>query len=186
MYQCRVSQQTLSCHEQCQGGGFCYRLGKSKWGCNIFRRVRSQSEIILYVIWRIRIFLRIWNPTDLIFFSPSLEVADLMRRVLPEEKFITWFGGFYDERSIRNLEKIPVISDIEDYQIVHLVGLSFSRAWCMKSVAKVLPKGHSLKERLMNNAYRFIEKALPLVFSGNYGGDHWLASFALYSLDPWG
>jgi hypothetical protein len=27
-----------------------------------------------------------------------------------------------------------------------------------------------------------IEKALPNVVSGNYGGEHWLASFAVHAL----
>ena len=32
-------------------------------------------------------------------------------------------------------------------------------------------------------ANKLADKALPLLFAGNYGGDHWLASFALMALD---
>ena len=36
-----------------------------------------------------------------------------------------------------------------------------------------------------NDGYKdlaYLTQALPNVTSGNYGGDHWLASFALYAL----
>src|SRR5690606_35938421 len=85
------------------------------------------------------------EPDGSDFFSPSLEIADLMRRILPQKDFVKWLNKFYDKKSIANISQIPVISDINDFQTVHLVGLSFSRAWCMKGIAKSLPKNHPLK-----------------------------------------
>ncbi len=123
------------------------------------------------------------EPDGSDFFSPSLEIADLMRRVLPNAQFVSWLNKFYEERSIQRISDLPVISDINDYQGVHLVGLSFTRAWCMKGIAKELPKGHKLKLRFEQTANKFLANALPLVFAGNYGGDHWLASFAVYALE---
>ncbi len=123
------------------------------------------------------------EPDGSDFFSPSLQIADLMRRILPQKEFIQWLNSFYDKRSLENIEKIPVVSDLSDYQTVHLVGLSFSKAWCMKGVAKALPENHRLKKEFNETADKFLHNALPLVFQGNYGGDHWLASFAVYSLD---
>lgn len=123
------------------------------------------------------------EPDGADFFSPSLEIADLMRRVLPQKEFVKWLNVFYDKRSLANIEQMPVVSDLSDYQTVHLVGLSFSRAWCMKGIAHALPAGHRLKKDFQNSADRFIENALPLLFQGNYGGDHWLASFAVYALE---
>lgn len=123
------------------------------------------------------------EPDGSDFFSPSLQIADLMRRVLPQKEFVRWINRFYDRKSLENIEKIPVISDINDYQTVHLVGLSFSKAWCMKGISGALPKNHPLKARFSKTADLFLQQALPLVFQGNYGGDHWLASFAVYSLD---
>jgi hypothetical protein len=40
------------------------------------------------------------------------------------------------KKKFRKYFSIPIISDINDYQTVHLVGLSFTRSWCMKNIAK--------------------------------------------------
>ena len=123
------------------------------------------------------------EPDGSDFFSPSLEIADLMRRVLPQKEFVLWLNNFYEKRSLENIEQIPVVSDLSDYQTVHLVGLSFSKAWCMKGIAKALPANHPLKKDFQKTADVFLANGLPLLFQGNYGGDHWLASFAVYALE---
>ena len=122
------------------------------------------------------------EPDGSDFFSPSLEIADLMRRVLPQKEFVKWFDHFYDKRSIANISEIPIISDINDFQTVHLFGLSFTRAWTMKGISKALPQNHRLKKQFNETSAQFLTNALPLLFQGNYGGDHWLASFAVYAL----
>lgn len=122
------------------------------------------------------------EPDGSDFFSPSLEIADLMRRVLPQKEFEKWLNHFYDKKSLDNIAQIPVVSDLTDYQTVHLVGLSFSKAWCMKGVAQSLSDHNPLKKHFSSTADHFLEKALPLMFESNYGGDHWLASFAVYAL----
>lgn len=123
------------------------------------------------------------EPDGSDFFSPSLEIADLMRRVLPQQEFVKWLNNFYEKRSLENIEKIPVVSDLSDYQTVHLVGLSFTKAWCMKGIAKSLPDNHPLKKEFQKTATVFLNNGLPLLFQGNYGGDHWLSSFAVYALE---
>ncbi|GEN76731.1 hypothetical protein CHA01nite_24710 [Chryseobacterium hagamense] len=123
------------------------------------------------------------EPDGSDFFSPSLEIADLMRRVLPQKEFVSWLNKFYEKKSLENIEKIPVVSDLSDYQTVHLVGLSFTRAWCMKGIAESLPTNHRLKSEFEKTAAKFLNNGLPLLFQGNYGGDHWLASFAVYALE---
>jgi len=123
-----------------------------------------------------------FEPDGSDFFSPSLEAADLMRRVLNQKAFVAWFNTYYEERSITQLTQLPVVSDRTDFQIVHLDGLSLSRAWCMKGIAGALPAGHPKRKLFTENASRFIQATLPNVISGNYGGDHWLATFALYAL----
>ena len=122
------------------------------------------------------------EPDGSDFFSPSLEIADLMRRILPQKEFVKWFNHFYEKRSIANISEIPIISDINDFQTVHLVGLSFTRAWTMKGISKSLPDHHPLKKQFATTSDKFLANALPLLFQGNYGGDHWLASFAVYAL----
>lgn len=123
------------------------------------------------------------EPDGSDFFSPSLEIADLMRRVLSQEEFSEWLNDFYEMRSIENISQAPVVSDINDYQIVHLIGLSFSKAWCMKSIATALPDDHPLKQHFMPTSANLLNNALPFVFEGNYGGEHWLASFAMMALE---
>jgi hypothetical protein len=82
----------------------------------------------------------LWEPNGSDFLSPSLEEADLMRRVLPQKEFMSWFNRFMPIQSLKHLTILPVVSDRSDLQIVHLDGLSFSRSWCMKGIAAALPK----------------------------------------------
>jgi len=123
-----------------------------------------------------------YEPDGSDFFSPSLEVADLMRRVMPVKEFIPWLATFYNKEGINRIIQQPVVSDRTDLQIVHLDGLSLSRAWCMKGIAGVLPASHPYKKLFIQTAAKFLHTALPNVTSGNYGGDHWLASFAVYAM----
>jgi len=122
------------------------------------------------------------EPDGSDFFSPSLEVAELMSRILPQKEFEKWLNLFYEKRSLENIEQIPIISDVNDYQTVHLVGLSFSKAWAMKNIANALPEKNSIRKQFEISREKFIENSLPIIFQGNYGGDHWLASFAVYAL----
>ncbi|HHT23691.1 MAG TPA: DUF2891 domain-containing protein [Bacteroidales bacterium] len=122
------------------------------------------------------------EPNGADFFSPSLQIASLMSKIYSEKEFAKWYDKFLTKKSFANLCKIPVVSDLSDYQTVHLVGLSFSRAWCMKDIATALPKNNKKRNILNNTADKLINNALPLLFAGNYGGDHWLASFALMAL----
>ena len=123
------------------------------------------------------------EPDGTDFLSPSLEIADLMSRVYSRKKFLQWFNSFYNPQGIKQVTTLPFVSDRTDMQIVHLDGLSLSRAWCMKSIANKLPSNHPVKKLFKQKAAEFLQKTLPNVTSGNYGGDHWLASFALYALD---
>ncbi|TGD58476.1 DUF2891 domain-containing protein [Flavobacterium humi] len=122
------------------------------------------------------------EPDGTDFFSPSLQEADIMKRVLSKEEFLKWINPYFTEAGIKQICTLPVVSDRSDYQIVHLDGLSFSRAWNMKSIASALPKSHPLKLRFEKTANLFIEKSLPVIFESGYGGGHWLASFAIYAL----
>ena len=123
-----------------------------------------------------------WEPNGADFLSPSLEEADLMRRVLLPKEFIFWFNQFFTLQSLKHLTILPVVSDRTDLQIVHLDGLSFSRSWCMKGVAAVLPENDARKKLLLRSSVNHLGNALPHVVSGEYGGEHWLASFAVYAL----
>lgn len=121
------------------------------------------------------------EPDGADFFSPSLLIADLMARILPEKEYDNWFASFISSRGVENLCESPKVSDLNDYQIVHLVGLSFSRSWCMQHIASKMQEGNPYKKLFAEKAVELFDKGLPLLFSSNYGGDHWLATFAVYA-----
>lgn len=126
-----------------------------------------------------------WEPGGDDFFSPALVEADLMRRVLPPTEFVEWFRGFLPDIASgqpENLLEPAIVADRSDPKIVHLDGLNLSRAWCMAGVATALPQGSRTRRTLEASAGRHAEDALNHVASGNYEGEHWLASFAVYTL----
>ena len=130
-----------------------------------------------------------WEPSGADFFSPSLMEADLMRRVLPPGEFRAWFARFLPAAARGEpgpLFTPATVTDRTDPQLVHLDGLNLSRAWCMRSVAAALPEGDPARKSLAASSTRHAESALKHVASGDYAGEHWLASFAVYLLttDP--
>ncbi len=122
------------------------------------------------------------EPDGSDFFSPSLQAAELMSKVLPAQDFISWLEAYYEPRSLERICQLPHVSDRSDYQIVHLDGLSFSRAWCMRHIAAKLPPDHPFVALFQTAARDFLNQTLPEIFNGHYGGAHWLASFAVYAL----
>jgi hypothetical protein len=123
-----------------------------------------------------------WEPDGTDFLSPSLEEADLMRNVLSKEAFLKWFDAWIPMASLQHLTELPIVSDRNDLQIVHLDGLCLSRSWCMKGIAKQLPVTDKRKQMLIRSAIQHLNASLPNIASGSYGGEHWLASFAVYAL----
>jgi hypothetical protein len=126
-----------------------------------------------------------WEPDGADFFSPSLQEADLMRRVLPPAEFREWFSGFLPNLARgepRTLFEPATVSDRTDPQIVHLDGLNLTRAWCMRGIAAALPKDDPIRKVLAASAARHADAGLKHVASGDYAGEHWLASFAVYML----
>lgn len=120
-----------------------------------------------------------WEPSGADFFSPVLMEADLMRRVLPPAEFRDWFKKFLPDLP-KSLLDPATVSDRTDPQLVHLDGLNLSRAWCMTSIAAALPKDDPMRKILIDSAARHAEAGLKHVASGDYVGEHWLASFAVY------
>ena len=126
-----------------------------------------------------------WEPSGADFLSPSLVEADLMRRVLPHDRYGDWLDGFLP--GIAHGEPAPLfapvkVSDRADPQIVHLDGLNLSRAWSMTGVANALPPGDARAVALATAARRHVDAGLAGLDSADYMGAHWLASFALLAL----
>ena len=126
-----------------------------------------------------------WEPGGEDFFSPSLMEADLMRRVMKPAEFAEWFHRFLP--GIRRGDPKPllnpaIVTDRSDPKLVHLDGLNLSRAWCMRSIAGALSPKDSARKILIESANRHARAALAHVASGDYMGEHWLASFAVFLL----
>jgi Protein of unknown function (DUF2891) len=126
-----------------------------------------------------------WEPGGEDFFSPALIEADLMLRVLKPNEFRRWFHAFLpgiQAGQPKTLIVPAIVADRSDPKIVHLDGLNLSRAWCMRHIASALPPGDPARSVLSRAAVAHCEDALAHVASGDYVGEHWLASFAVYAL----
>ena len=130
-----------------------------------------------------------FEPSGQDFFSPGLNVADLMRRVLPAAEFSRWLNRFAPSLRQGRLEawgRPASVSDLADPQIVHLVGLNLNRAWTMQGILSAIDRadrrGRSLDQAMRAHA----AEGMKYVFSGHYEGEHWLATFAVYYLTQTG
>jgi hypothetical protein len=126
-----------------------------------------------------------WEPGGEDFFSPALMEADLMRRVMDQREFTRWFQRFLPgvaRGAPKELLQPAIVTDRSDPKLVHLDGLNLSRAWCMRSIATALPQTHPARRVLARSAAAHANAALAHVASGDYAGEHWLASFAVYLL----
>jgi len=126
-----------------------------------------------------------WEPGGEDFFSPCLMQAALMQRVLKPVDFPKWFHGFLPhikEGKPWGLMDPAVVSDRTDGKLVHLDGLNLSRAWCMMRIAGALPENDKARGHLMKAAQRHAADALANIHSGDYAGEHWLATFATYMM----
>ncbi len=126
-----------------------------------------------------------WEPSGADFLSPTLTEADLMRRVLPEAEFRKWFHTFLPAAANgkpASLFEPAIVTDRADPQLVHLDGLNLSRAWAMREVARALAKDDPARAVLASAADKHAAAGLAHITSGDYAGEHWLASFAVYLL----
>ncbi len=126
-----------------------------------------------------------WEPSGTDFLSPALMEADLMRRVLPAPAFAQWLDGFLPgiARGVPDALFAPVpVTDRSDGYLVHLDGLNLSRAWNMRGIAAALPGGDPRIGVLRAAAIAHIEAGLTGLDSGDYMGEHWLATFALLAV----
>jgi hypothetical protein len=115
-----------------------------------------------------------WEPSGYDFLSPCLQEIDIMRKILDRKKFDTWLQGFMPDlyEGTMTLEPGKII-DRTDGKLVHLDGLNFSRAWCL------YPLSENNKAQEIANTH--LAYSLNKITDGDYAGQHWLASFALFA-----
>lgn len=124
-----------------------------------------------------------WEPGGDEFLSSALTEALLMRRLLGEAEFRSWFADFLPDLASgepATLFAPAFVSDRSDGKIAHLDGLNLSRAWCWRGLAGAVdPETAALAHRA---ADLHLDASLPHV-AGDYMGEHWLATFALLALE---
>jgi len=126
-----------------------------------------------------------WEPCGADFLSPALIEAHLMQRIFPADAFGSWLARFLpglERREPAAIFRPAVVSKRADPYIVHLDGLNLSRAWCWRSIAAALPRGDARIATAENAAAEHLDAGLTGVASGEYVGDHWLATFAMLAL----
>lgn len=124
------------------------------------------------------------EPSGDDFLSPALIEVECMRRLLPATDFARWCESFLPDiasREPRTLFAPASVSDRSDGKIAHLDGLSLSRAWCWASLARSLPEMDPRRVVMDEAAHEHLEAGITHV-SGDYMGEHWLASFAVLAL----
>ncbi len=109
-----------------------------------------------------------------------------MSRVLVPVAFADWLDAFlpgFAAGEARPLSLPVSVADRTDPQIVHLDGLNLSRAWCYATIGAALPTGDSRLRALRDASDRHLAAGWQGLASGDYAGEHWLASFALLALE---
>ena len=122
-----------------------------------------------------------YEPNGDDFLSGALTEALLMAAVLPQTEFAAWWTGFLPNAT--TVFAPAIVADRSDAKTVHLDGLNLSRAWCLRDIAEALPGDQS---GLLAAATAHQAASLPFLESGEYGGEHWLATFAALSVEGLG
>jgi Protein of unknown function (DUF2891) len=125
-----------------------------------------------------------WEPGGDDFLSSALMEAECMRRVLKTGEFSSWLDRFLPRLAVREPATLftpAIVSDRTDGKIAHLDGLNLSRAWCWRSIAATWPVSDARRGIALEAADKHLAVSLPHV-SGDYMGEHWLATFALLAL----
>ncbi len=124
-----------------------------------------------------------YEPSGQDFLSPCLAEADLVRRVLPSDRFAAWLKAFLpqipSDGSSAWLEP-AIVTDPSDPKLAHLDGLNLSRAWMLEGIASALPQDDARRASLSATAARHRTAGVRAVTGEHYEGAHWLGTFAVY------
>lgn len=125
-----------------------------------------------------------WEPGGDDFLSPSLMEAECMRRTMSAGEFAAWIEGFLPrlrQREPGTLFQPAIVSDRSDGKIAHLDGLNLSRAWCWRALAQTWGAADARRAIALEAAETHLAASMPYV-TGDYMGEHWLATFALLAM----
>ncbi|MCC6868441.1 MAG: DUF2891 domain-containing protein [Burkholderiales bacterium] len=126
-----------------------------------------------------------WEPSGSDFLSPALMEADCMRRVLAPEVYDAWLAACLpalDGDGAVALLAPALVDERSDGQLVHLDGLNLARAWNLRGIVAALRPNDARVAPLSHLAALHLAAGLAGVASDDYGGAHWLATFATLAL----
>jgi len=148
-----------------------------------YARISANSEFARLVESRARDFYLndqgcplAYEPSGEDFLSPCLAEADVMRRILPRDRFAAWFSAFLPRVDLEPTR----VADVTDGKLYHLAGLNLSRAWMLEGILSRLPSDDARRAPLTALAGRLKQAGLESIESEHYEGGHWLGSFAVY------
>jgi hypothetical protein len=119
-----------------------------------------------------------YEPNGDDFLSGGLVEALLIAELMPQTDFAAWWNRFLPNAT--TVFKPAIVADRTDAKGVHLDGLNLSRAWCLRGIAAHLPGDQS---GLLHSAAAHETASLPFLESGDYGGEHWLATYAALAVE---
>jgi DUF2891 family protein len=123
----------------------------------------------------------VYEPSGTDFLSPGLAEADLMRRILAGGEIERWLLGFLPGGTLPRLAPV-IVGDRKDPLESHLIGMAFHRAIALNGIAGALDPDHPLTPGLLAMAAEHEAIGLSQTDGTGWGGEHWLGSFAVYSL----
>ncbi len=121
------------------------------------------------------------EPSNHDFLSPTLETADLLRRILSPSDLKSWLQQAAPALLDGTWPTEPVTCpDPSDGKLAHLDGLNLSRARALHTLALHFKSEDStLCQTLEQHAHTHQEAGLQGIHPEHYAGSHWLASFAM-------
>ncbi|WP_368018118.1 DUF2891 family protein [Olsenella sp. AGMB03486] len=127
-----------------------------------------------------------YEPEANTFTSAILNEAALMARVLSGEAYLSWMKDympalFSESFSSPLLADLPGKWDGTGYLEVHTVALPTSRALAARDAAAALPAG-TARDRLSQEASRWLVQGIQDVELSGYLADHWVGSFVCAAL----
>ncbi len=128
------------------------------------------------------------EPFGYDFMSAGLLITDLMRKVLPQDKYTEWLKTFAPEMfTVAGVKKVFAVDKKETHTgyAAHWDGFHLNRIWCINGMLQALPANAltaEVKTAWINAQKEMWDYSQASIGKGNYDVDHWLSSFSVYAL----
>ncbi|NUM87711.1 MAG: DUF2891 domain-containing protein [Bdellovibrionales bacterium] len=120
-----------------------------------------------------------YEPGSMDFVSPCFMEAALMAEVMTGKEYARWLRAFLPRLTRKTLAPV-VPTDSRDPYLGHLIGLLFSKGGNFERIAERLPLADPRRAPLLAAAKKMTATGLEKMFDSGYGGEHWLATFAIH------